>query len=126
VETDLAIREIYRILSPDGLLLIATPNLASWFNRIALLMGIQPAFSEVSSERVYGRPGTETVGHLRLFTHRALLEFLSQEGFEVLQRRSSTFHALPRSIRFLDKFFALSPRLGANLVLVCKKRIEAT
>lgn len=121
VETDLAIREIYRILSPDGLLLMATPNLASWFNRIALFFGIQPAFSEVSVERVYGRPGTETVGHLRLFTFRALLEFMRFEGFEVLEKNCSTFHALPRTIQFLDKIFSLSPRLGANLVFTCKK-----
>jgi len=122
VETDLAIREIHRILSPDGLLLMSTPNLASWFNRIALLFGIQPAFSEVSSERVYGRPGTETVGHLRLFTFRALMQFMKFERFEVVEQKSSTFHALPRSIKFLDKLFGLSPRFGANLLIVCKKK----
>jgi 2-polyprenyl-3-methyl-5-hydroxy-6-metoxy-1,4-benzoquinol methylase len=121
VETDLAIREIYRILSPEGVLLLATPNLASWFNRLALLFGIQPAFSEVSSEKIYGRPGTEVVGHLRLFTLRALTQMLTQEGFTVREIKSSVFDALPNYLAPIDRIFAGFPSLGANLILVCEK-----
>ena len=121
VETDLAIREIYRILSPDGVLLLSTPNLASWFNRLALLFGIQPAFSEVSSEKIYGRPGAEVVGHLRLFTLRALTQMLTQEGFTVSEIKSSVFDALPNYLAPIDRIFTRFPSLGANLILVCKK-----
>jgi hypothetical protein len=57
-----------RVLRPGGVLLLSTPNLAAWFNRSLVLLGVQPVFSEVSLRRVYGRPGREVAGHLRLFT----------------------------------------------------------
>jgi ubiquinone/menaquinone biosynthesis C-methylase UbiE len=121
VDTDLAFREIHRILKPGGYLFISTPNLASWFNRLALLLGIQPAFSEVSCEKIYGRPGREVVGHLRLFTLRSLTEMLSQEGFSIREIKSSIFDALPMYLTPFDRIFTRFPSLGANLILVCEK-----
>ena len=93
VDTDAAVEEARRVLRPGGILLLSTPNLAAWFNRGLLGLGIQPVFSEVSLRGIYGRPGHEVVGHLRLFTRRALVEFLTARGFaceRVLRR------ALPR------------------------------
>lgn len=48
--------------------MLSTPNLAAWYNRALLLAGVQPVFSEVSLRAIHGRPGTEVVGHLRLYT----------------------------------------------------------
>ena len=42
VETELFINEIYRIITPGGYAIINTPNLASWHNIFALLIGLQP------------------------------------------------------------------------------------
>src|SRR5829696_7071043 len=62
VDTDAYAREIFRVLVPNGWLFLSTPNLAAWFNRLSLGVGLQPAFTEVSFEKVFGRPGHEIVG----------------------------------------------------------------
>jgi SAM-dependent methyltransferase len=39
---DLFLKELYRLLRPGGYVVLDTPNLASWHNIFALLLGIQP------------------------------------------------------------------------------------
>jgi len=121
VDTDSIMEEIHRVLSVDGQLLISTPNLASWFNRLALLFGIQPAFSEVSLRKVYGRPGDDIVGHLRLFTKRAFNAFVSDKGFRVGKVVGVPFLALPSMVRSIDKAFAKFPSLAGGLVIRAQK-----
>lgn len=118
VDTDTYAKEIRRVLGPDGLLALSTPNLAAWFNRLALAAGVQPAFSEVSFERVFGRPGNELVGHLRLFTKKAIVQFLQYHGFEIVKVRGAPFNALPLGVRWLDSLLARLPSLaGVTIVL---------
>lgn len=122
VDPDAVTAEAYRVLRPGGCFLVTTPNLAAWFNRVLLLGGVQPAFSEVSARAVYGRPGTEVVGHLRLFTHRALREFLAGAGFTDVAITGLPFHDVPRPGRPLDRFLARrAPSLSADLVAVATK-----
>lgn len=121
VDTDSYAREIFRVLAPRGWLMLSTPNLAAWFNRIALVFGIQPAFSEVSFERVFGRPGDDIVGHLRLFTSRSTCEFLNYHGFEIIDLRGARFDAIPTWARFVDSFFARFPKFAGNTVVAARK-----
>lgn len=121
VDTDTYAREISRVLSPRGWLFLSTPNLAAWFNRIALLLGIQPAFSEVSFEKVFGRPGEDIVGHLRLFTARSTCEFLRHHGFEIVDIRGARFASLPSIAQKLDGMFARFPSLAGNTVIAARK-----
>jgi len=122
--TDLCMIEIHRLLkNKTGFLLMSTPNLAAWFNRILLLGGVQPIFSEVSYLGIFGRPGNDVVGHLRLFTLRALREFLSFHGFETLIHEMATFQSLPRVLKPIDMLFSRSKSLGANHVVLCKKLV---
>jgi SAM-dependent methyltransferase len=122
VDTDSYAREISRVLSRGGWLFLSTPNLAAWFNRIALALGVQPAFSEVSFEKVFGRPGYDLVGHLRLFTSRSIREFLDYHGFEIIEVRGARFEALPRFIRPIDGLLARLPSLAGNSVIAARKR----
>ncbi len=84
------LEEIRVVLSDDGILILSTPNLGYYVNRLLLLLGISPLFLENSSRRKLGRRtrllGQEnaTEGHIRLFTYRALLDFVELMGFEVV------------------------------------------
>ncbi|MGZ8734507.1 MAG: methyltransferase domain-containing protein [Acidimicrobiia bacterium] len=120
VDTDGLLDEIHRVLHADGMLVLSTPNLAAWFNRLALLAGIQPAFSEVGYSGIYGRPGTEVVGHLRLFTWRALREFLAAHGFTVVSIQGAPYHDLPSIARPLDRLATKLPAVAADLMVVAR------
>jgi SAM-dependent methyltransferase len=91
VDTDAAVMNLRKLLKPDGWLLLSTPNMASWLNRILLLFGMQPHATEVSFAPVrFGDPighhllpqdpNGVSSGHLRVFTLRALKQFLRWHG----------------------------------------------
>ena len=46
VDTRRFLDEIHRVLRPGGLLVVTTPNLASFENRVRLLFGVYPAWLE--------------------------------------------------------------------------------
>jgi SAM-dependent methyltransferase/uncharacterized protein YbaR (Trm112 family) len=117
VDPDDALDEAIRVLRPGGSLFLSTPNLAAWFNRVLLLAGVQPVFTEVSLRRIYGRPGTEVVGHLRVFTLAALRGLLRGHGLDIVAVRGATFHATPRLLRPLDRLFQHVPTLAADLIV---------
>ena len=122
-DTDSCMEEIHRLLNENGVLLLSTPNLAAWFNRLLLFMGIQPLYTEVSFQGIFGRPGSDVVGHLRIFTSKALRGFLSHHGFKVISHKMSTFQSIPKIFKPIDLFFTISRSLGANHVIVCKKEV---
>ena len=53
---DNMIVEVYRILKIGGYLIISTPNLGNWVNRLTMLLGCQPYNVEVSATHVFGVP----------------------------------------------------------------------
>ena len=121
VDTDAAAEEARRVLRPGGTLLLSTPNLAAWYNRALIGLGVQPVFSEVSLKGIYGRPGQEVVGHLRLFTRRALEEFLTARGFTCERICGAPYHDVPRPLRPLDRWLCHWPS-AASILLVQARR----
>lgn len=121
VDPDAALDEIRRVLRPGGHLMLSTPNLAAWYNRALLLAGVQPVFSEVSLRGIHGRPGREVVGHLRLYTARALREFVTAAGFEVVRLTGAPFHGVPRPLRPLDRLACARPALASILLLHARR-----
>ncbi len=130
-DPDLFLEETNRILKKEGYLLISTPNLCAWFNRILLLLGIQPLFLEPSTKSklvgagVLGRFKKESVpvGHVRIFTLDALRDLLKMNGFEIVMMGGAIFdEGLPKIVWPIDRLFCLFPSLSSNLlVLVWKK-----
>lgn len=97
-DTDFLLDEITRVLRPNGVCVLSTPNLASWINRIALLLGWQPFFTTVSGRHILGRPqwtsagyGEGDIGHLHVFTTRALLELIAAHDLRLLAIKPYSF-----------------------------------
>ena len=111
------------MLRPGGSLLLSTPNLAAWYNRGLLAFGVQPIFSEVSLRGVYGRPGSVVAGHLRLFTRRALTEFLAGSGFRCVTVTGARYHGVPRPLGPLDRAFCRWPSAASILLVHARKAL---
>lgn len=123
--TENFVRELLRVSAPGGKLIISTPNLGSWINRIVLPLGLQPFFSETGVEssncgnplRQVGEPA----GHIRLFTLSALKHLLRTCGWTVEKAYGASILE-KKSVKWLD--LALShavPSLGTDMVVVCRK-----
>jgi 2-polyprenyl-3-methyl-5-hydroxy-6-metoxy-1,4-benzoquinol methylase len=73
VRAEELLREIHRILHPEGYLLLSTPNFSFLNNRLHYLFGAPPCNEGV---------------HLRYFTKQGLESLLNRTGFRVIQRNS--------------------------------------
>jgi len=122
IDTDSALEEALRVLKPGGSLLLSTPNLAAWYNRCLIALGVQPIFSEVSLRGVYGRPGRQVAGHLRLFTRRALVQLLAARGFDRIRVTGACYHDVPAPLRPLDRALCSWPSAASILLVHARKR----
>jgi ubiquinone/menaquinone biosynthesis C-methylase UbiE len=135
VDPDSLLTEIFRVLVPGGKLFLTTPNLASWINRISLLLGFQPHFSEVSLRHNVGKlyggiaakdSETAIAGHLRLFVPRSLEAILKINGFDVIAREGAGIgyggkSILPFPISLVDRLFLSRYSTSAFLIYVGSK-----
>jgi len=124
---DNMLKEAYRVLRKGGYLLISTPNLASWINRLLLLLGYQPYNVEVSTEAVIGVLYSKGVfgspaGHIRAFTLRALKGILTRYGFRIM-KTSGAPGVDPKNciFRLLDKMFSMKASLARRLIILAVK-----
>lgn len=110
-------------LAQGGVLVVTTPNLAAWYNRVAFLFGYQPCFSEVSVRHNVGKVWTNdrgaVGGHMRMFTLRALVELAACYGLEVTARASTGGGS--GVVGFLTTVLSRCPSLGHNLFCVFKR-----
>ncbi len=121
-ETDHFLREIHRVLRPDGYAIVSTNNLASWHNVAALVLGWQPLPSHVSDEVIVGNPlapeearyGEKIHRHLRIFTGRALTGLAEAHGLRLDRAIGSGYYPFgPRIARAMAQ---RDPRHAAYLV----------
>lgn len=120
--TDNFLREIRRLLRPDGYAVVSTNNLASWHNVASLAMGWQPPPCHPSDELIVGNPvgvmegapGARGQMHLRVFTGRALAGVARHHGLRPDLQRTAGYYPLPiAAARVINR---LDPRHGAFLV----------
>jgi len=129
VNPDLLLTEAARVLRPGGHVVITTPNLHAWYNRVIFLAGVQPVFYETSTRSTQvgagplGRMKTDVrpVGHLRLFNRTALVDILRLSGFVPVRLRGAKYHDVPRGAQWLDGLLRARPSLSSVLVAVARK-----
>jgi methionine biosynthesis protein MetW len=88
VEIDRFLMELRRVMKPNGVILFTTPNLASWYNRLSLLMGYQPMYTDISFKYSCGHLwNMDSCAHLRVFTLKGLKGLLEAHRFKIVKSR---------------------------------------
>ncbi|OGH03177.1 MAG: hypothetical protein A2798_01975 [Candidatus Levybacteria bacterium RIFCSPHIGHO2_01_FULL_37_17] len=117
------LKEIRLLMHKDSILILSTPNLGYYINRIMLLFGISPLFLENSSYYKLGRrfsffgQRNITEGHIRVFTYGALLDLLKLKKYKIIKIRSvSVWNFWPD--RIVTRFFK---SLASDNIFILKK-----
>lgn len=110
-DTRLFLSECYRTLSPDGFLVLTTPNLATWIDRIRFVFGGTPRQVNPFHEYLYL--------HIRPFTAQLLRQSLGNVGFKNTQIYTQGVEVLPNYFsKTLAKIF---PDMSRSLISVSWK-----
>jgi 2-polyprenyl-3-methyl-5-hydroxy-6-metoxy-1,4-benzoquinol methylase len=114
IDTDLFLKRIHAILRPNGLVLISTPNINSFRNRMTVPLGIYPTGLEYRN----------LIHHVRLYNAKVLRQQLFESGFCDVEIRGVAF--LPLSSRFgvgrTSQFLADNfPSFCTDLLAVARK-----
>jgi ubiquinone/menaquinone biosynthesis C-methylase UbiE len=82
--TDHVVREMKRILKPDGYAIVIVPRTDSLMNIILLTLGYQMMTADCSLEKSYGHMSENRLsGHMAHFTKRAIKEMVTRYGFKI-------------------------------------------
>jgi len=95
----IALKETYRLLKPNGVLMIDTPNIAKWTRRIKLLFGYFPATASCDEGLLcYDRKTSTDLydeGHLHYFTFRSLSRLCKEKaGFKHIDKKGYGLYPL--------------------------------
>jgi SAM-dependent methyltransferase len=131
---DNLLSEASRVIKKGGYFLISTPNLASWLNRVLLMLGLVPIQYEISWEyrlgdSVIGLPPRKhnAAGHVKLYTYHALIEHLKLYNFMPV-KQSSIKYPSPIVNKHISKLYyainnilSFSPSLSNGFTVLAKK-----
>lgn len=125
------VKEMFRVLKPSGYTILDTPNLASWHNIFALLVGVQP-FSgpnittmedsdlEIVKKMHRVTHGLEEEGefqehndleltrHIIVIAYRSLINLLKKSGFTIEKEYGFGYYPLPPFIAHFFQCFDIS------------------
>jgi SAM-dependent methyltransferase len=124
---DALVDDLKQLMAPGAILIVSTPNLGYYANRVLLLFGVSPLYLENSAEMKLGRKlralgqGRETEGHVRLFTYGAMVDLLRLKELEIVDVTPTITWNFP-----LDRLVCrLSRSLAPNNVFTVRKRVAA-
>jgi 2-polyprenyl-3-methyl-5-hydroxy-6-metoxy-1,4-benzoquinol methylase len=118
IDTDFFISELARTLVPGGHVLLTTPNLASFENRIRLLLGKYPRWLDYR---------LTDCGHVRGYTPEVLQKQLNTHGFSIKKKLGNWVPFLPQSwmddVRhpWLSFTGSLWPSLSMDILVLAQK-----
>lgn len=134
-DPDKFLKECRRVLKKDGIILIATPNLSFWLNRLLFLFGVYPIFLEASTEKKIGLGffskfsyGFQPVGHVRVFNYNSIVDILRLHSYNIEKIKgdgvsfiSPGSKVLTTIYNMMDFIFSKFPTLSSNLIIMAKK-----
>lgn len=103
---DVALRDAHRLLSPDGHIIVALPNVLYWRLRIKFLFG----------EFKYEPTGIMDETHVRFYTFDSGIELLRSNGFEIVSTLGDGDLPLPFLRRLLPALARVMDPLASRLV----------
>lgn len=124
--TEEFLEELRRVTKPGGHLLLTTPNLACWLNRVVLLLGWQPFYTEVGTRPSNtGNPlRSKTLapaGHIRLFTPSSLRDLMQRCGWKVVAMRGAGLMDRPL-VKQVDRAMSRCfPSLASDMIVLAQK-----
>jgi SAM-dependent methyltransferase len=121
VDTDGFLSEVSRCCKPGGNVVLTTPNLASFENRVRLLFGIYPKWLN------YNLEGS---GHVRGYTPRILKRQLTVHGFRIVRQTGNWVPFIPQ--HFIDDVKApalaitgdVFPSLAMDIIVLAQKGLS--
>jgi SAM-dependent methyltransferase len=143
IDPDIFLSECFRVLKMGGYLVISTSNLATIYNRLAVLFGFSPFNYQPSRYRVGRVFGNGVDGgprsllsmpHISVFTYKGLKQLLTIHGFKVLKSAGYPYTDLfyfdldptrhetegfLRPRRLIDHFLPVS--LKEAVLIICRK-----
>jgi 2-polyprenyl-3-methyl-5-hydroxy-6-metoxy-1,4-benzoquinol methylase len=126
VDTDHFAAEAYRVLKSGGHLIVSTPNLASWYNRVRLLRGLVPACYPGTSSTIRKNQLVDN-NHIRVNVLSEWIHFLQCHQFQIVSiHGSSHLQALrggwrTRLLKAIDRVACRRPPLATDIILVARK-----
>ncbi|HEY3209476.1 MAG TPA: class I SAM-dependent methyltransferase [Actinomycetota bacterium] len=127
---DTAVSEASRVLANGGHFLLAMPNLGSYVNRVALLLGYQPREVEVSKVVSAGLMSSyhrapsrgEPLGHVHAATLRCMKQLLGHFRLRTVAISGSSPDFGSRTLRTLDRIFGRFPSLSRRFIILAEKQ----
>jgi len=123
INVKLFVSEINRVLKKGGYAIIGTPNLASWHNVFALLLGLQPfsgptikppyesdvdivkKMNKERLKRVFSGNKSKDLEHIKVMTTRALTGLLKSINFKIEKVRGFGYYPFPPLMaKYLSRF----------------------
>ncbi len=114
-----ALKEIKRVLKPEGKLFLSTPNFYAADNlwRCVRGKGFRDGFKEFLMIEKYGYPG-----HIREYTKGEVIEFLQYTGFEILEHKYRTY--VKTRFALVNLVYKLIPFFRPYQTFLCTKLLK--
>jgi SAM-dependent methyltransferase len=126
------LEEARRVLKDDGLLIVATPNLADIYSRFAFLLGYMPFPYDACSIRVGRLVRTKAYisdrGHKSVLNYKAITELLKYDGYRIKFITGFSYNEYLNNDRGIGHYNLrnyinniLPSSLREGLIIICQK-----